>query len=344
MANAFDAAAILAVDARASVAARLRCARIDRLLAIRTAEIRRALANVAAVCVVADAAVQARVPGEAFVDVVLAQRARVAGVRAIALEAAHLVDAQPIILARLRFTVVPIRFATIADESFDAFAFDFGAAGGHFTRAIIQTWLTLAQRMHADLCFAMRSGEAGRTVALIVTAIVFGAGGAMLARFRLTRRPGVHFAVLATVSRRAMALVAVGPRDAGVVLHTRIVHTMIDWRAHEHILVRAGTLHQRARPEHRHLRVHCARVENQSGAVQHAARVCGAQYEDGRFVANLLIGQEECVVGGVRDHRSLAVHDEIKIAQPIQELQCVPSIVQQIGGHASLDASIRRIQ
>lgn len=183
MADAFDAAAILSVDARAAVTTRLRCARIDRLLAIRTAKIREAFANVAAVCVVAGAAIQARIAGEAFVDVVLAQRARVSGVRAIALEAAHLVDADPIILTRLRFTVVPIGFATIANEPFDAFAFDFGAAGRHFTRAIIQTWLTLAQRMHADLRFAMRSGEAGRTVALIVASIVFGAGGAMLARF-----------------------------------------------------------------------------------------------------------------------------------------------------------------
>lgn len=321
MANAFDAATVFAIDTRAALAARLRRARIDRLFAIRTAEIRWAFANVAAVCVIAGSTVQTWIADEAFVHIVLAQCARVTGAGAIAVEAAHFVDAQSIILTRLRFTIVPIDFATHPYESFDAFTFDFGAAGGHFARAIVQAWFSFAQRMHTDLCLAMRSGEAGCAMALIVAAIVFGAGGAMFARFRLTRRSRVNFTIFATVARCAMAFVTVWSRDACAMLHARIVHTMIDGRANEHILIGARALLQRARSEHRHLCVHCACIEYQSGTMQHAARVCGAQNEHGRFVANLLIGEEKCVVCGICDYRSLSVNDEIQIAQPVQEFK-----------------------
>lgn len=335
LADALDAAdAVFAIDARAAVAARLRCARVHRLLAVRAGEIQRTLADVAAVRVVARAAVQARIGQQAFVHVVLAQRARVAGAGAIALEAAHLIDAQPVVLARLRLTIVAVHFATRSHETFDALALDFGAAGRHFARAVVEARLALAQRMHANLRLAVSAGETRRAVALVVPATVFGAGSAVFARLRLTRRSGVDFAILARVAWRAMAFVAVRARDACAVRHARIVLAPIDGRAHEDVLIGARSLHQRTRPEHRHLRVHGARVEYQARAVQHAARVGGTQNENGRFVASLLVGEEERVVRGVRDHRPLPVNDEVQISESIQELQRVPSIVQQIGWHA----------
>lgn len=218
-------------------------------------------ANIAAIRIKANAAIQTRISQRTFVDIILAQRSRISRSRAVALKAGHLVDAIAIVQARHRLTIVPIDLAIRTGETFRAFTFEFVGVRCHLTRSIVQAWLAGTQRMYAYLRFAMCSDETGRTCTMIVAAIVLTAGAAILARFQLARWPRIYFAIFAIVPCGTVTFVAIGSRYAKTVLHARLVQAIVDRRSNEHILI--GTLAgcQRTWTELHDLGMHCTRIE-----------------------------------------------------------------------------------
>lgn len=226
----------------------------------------------------------------------LAQCSRIACTRAIASEAANLIDAFAVVLARRRCTVIPVDLAIRPGEPLHAFAFEFVRVRSHFACAIIQAWLRLAQRMHTDFHFATDAGILGGALAMIVAAIVLRAGGPVFAWLRLARRPSVNLTVLAVVSRCAMTFIAVRSGYATTMLHARLVHAVIERSADENILIGTWAGGQRTRAKLHGLRMHRAGVEDQSWPVQHATGKHCAENQDSSLVSNLLIFQEERLV------------------------------------------------
>lgn len=114
--------------------------------------------------------------------------------------------------AGLRVAVIQICLAVRAHISLHTLAFVFIRSRSHFTGAVIQAGTVLAQRMVTDLSLAVAASESGRTMALIVTAIILAATAAILAWFRLARRSSFQFTILAAVPRKAVTFVAESSR------------------------------------------------------------------------------------------------------------------------------------
>lgn len=183
---------------------------IDWLLTTIPPESRRTRANKRSVRIVANPAVQAHPTHRAFVHIVLAQRPRVTGSRAVAPETVHLIDALAVVQAGFRGTIVGVDLTAGARESRLAHALHGTGRRGHPAGGVVQAVLP-ALRIEIHLRFAMRSAVVRQTRAAVVAARVLLAEPIVFARVlhvQQTRRSGVHFAVLSRVSGRALAFVA----------------------------------------------------------------------------------------------------------------------------------------
>lgn len=133
----------------------MRQAFVDLLFAIVAAKARLTFARIRTVRVEAFATIQARITDHTFVNIYLTQCSRVTGSRAITFEATDFVDTFTVVQTRLRFTIVEIHFAPQTGEARarQTFAFYAISIWWHFTGAVVQTRIILAERMRNNFRF-----------------------------------------------------------------------------------------------------------------------------------------------------------------------------------------------
>lgn len=152
---------------------------------------------------------------------------RVTRVRAIARVIIKPVDANSVVLARARSTFVDIDLTFHARESRQTQTLDFRSLRPNLTRSAVQTNVVRAQRMQLELVLAVPSREALRTGTRVVSHLVFDAPALVLAGCFVARTAEVELAVLANVTRGALAGVGRLAIDAVAVAHARFRHAKV---------------------------------------------------------------------------------------------------------------------
>lgn len=222
-------------NAGAPVETRRRLAFVDDLIAVFTTEAGLAIASVRTVVVEADAIVLTWI-SSALVNVFLAEISNIAGSSTVARETVNLIDASPIVLTRLRFTIVEVGFASNAKESIRALTFKCLAVGWNSTRSVIEARVLLAQWMRVDRRLAEMATKLGGAEAFVISDSIFFTSSTVSAWILFAWRPQVFVAVLATVSSRAVTFILVGSRCA-LAMHAREVQAVIDELTDKNIVI-----------------------------------------------------------------------------------------------------------
>lgn len=135
-----------------------------------------------------------------------------------------------------------------------------------------------------------------------------------------------------------MALVLVGARNA-LTMHARRVLAVIDEFADEHVVVgMALAWRERARAKFNVLSGDFSLNEGESGPVEQTAGQLPAKHQNRSLVLHFLIGEQIAIVGRVGYHVRVSVHDKIERAEPVDELNRVPLVVEQSRGYSRLHA------